>query len=68
MNKEIYIKQLGNGGAFDYLSTNSSFLIESTKKSYFLFDCGYSVYAELRRQDSYLPDQFFQSPDDQIGL
>ena len=52
MNKEIYIKQLGNGGAFDYLSTNSSFLIESTKNSYFLFDCGYSVYAELRRQDS----------------
>ena len=40
MPKEIYIKQLGNGGAFDYLSVNSSFLIESTKESYFLFDCG----------------------------
>ena len=51
MSNEIKIKQLGNGGAFDYLSTNSSFLIESTKNSYFLFDCGYSVYAELRRQD-----------------
>ena len=51
-NTEIKIKQLGNGGAFDYLSTNSSFLIESKKNSYFLFDCGYSVYAELRRQDS----------------
>ena len=50
--KEIKIKQLGNGGAFDYLSINSSFLIESTKESYFLFDCGYSVYAELRRQDA----------------
>lgn len=49
---EIRIKQLGNGGAFDYLSVNSSFLIESTKESYFLFDCGYSVYAELRRQDT----------------
>lgn len=50
--KEIKIKQLGNGGAFDYLSVNSSFLIESAKESYLLFDCGYSVYAELRRQDS----------------
>lgn len=52
MSKEIHIKQLGNGAAFDYLSTNSSFLIECTKESYFLFDCVYSVYAELRRQDS----------------
>ena len=52
MSKEIKIKQLGNGGAFDFESINSSFLIESTKESYFLFDCGYSVYAELRRQDS----------------
>lgn len=49
--EEIKIKQLGNGGAFDYKSTNSSFLIETKEESYFLFDCGHSVYAELRRQD-----------------
>jgi hypothetical protein len=52
MNNGIKIKQLGNGGAFDFDKTNSSFLIESDKDTYFLFDCGYSVYAELRRQDS----------------
>lgn len=43
-------KIIGNGGAFNYLIPNSSFLIENQDK-YLLFDCGYSVYAELRRQD-----------------
>ena len=46
----IKIKQIGNGGAFDYKSVNSSFLIDTGNDSYFLFDCGHSVYAELRRQ------------------
>lgn len=44
------IKQLGNGGAFDYNMTNSSFLIETEEKEYILFDCGYNVYSELRKQ------------------
>ncbi len=46
----IKIKQIGNGGAFDYKSVNSSFLIDTGNDSYFLFDCGHSVFAELRRQ------------------
>ena len=46
----ISIKQIGNGGAFDYKSVNSSFLIDTGEDSYFLFDCGHSVFAELRRQ------------------
>ena len=46
----MQIKQIGNGGAFDYQSVNSAFLIENNDE-YLLFDCGYSVYAELRRQD-----------------
>lgn len=46
----IKIKQIGNGGAFDYKSVNSSFLIDTGNNSYFLFDCGHSVFAELRRQ------------------
>ena len=45
------IRQIGNGGAFDYQSVNSSFVIEHNDK-YLLFDCGYSVYAELRRLDA----------------
>lgn len=40
-------KQLGNGGAFNFEKTNSAFLVENI-----LVDCGYSVYAELRRQDT----------------
>ena len=43
-------KQLGNGGAFDFDQCNSSFLIENNDK-YLLFDCGHSVFAELRKQD-----------------
>lgn len=45
------IKQLGNGGAFDTESTNSSFLIDigtPKKRSLILFDCGYNVFAKLR--------------------
>lgn len=45
------IKQLGNGGAFDYDKTNSSFLIDigtDEKRSLILFDCGYNVYSKLR--------------------
>lgn len=41
------IKQIGNGGAFNYKETNSSFLIENNRE-YLLFDCGYSVYQKLR--------------------
>ena len=43
----IKIKQIGNGGAFDYKSVNSSFLIDTGNDSYFLFDYGHSVFAEL---------------------
>ena len=54
---KIKIKQLGNGGAFDYNSTNSSFLIdlgstsESVDSSLLLFDCGNNVYKKLREID-----------------
>lgn len=41
------IKQIGNGGAFNYKETNSSFLIENNKE-YLLFDCGHSVHQKLR--------------------
>lgn len=44
------IKQIGNGGAFNYEMPNSAFLIENQDK-YLLFDCGYSIYAELRKHD-----------------
>ena len=47
----MMVQQLGNGGAFDYDKTNSSFLIDigtSEKRSLILFDCGYNVFAKLR--------------------
>lgn len=47
----MIVQQLGNGGAFDYDKTNSSFLIDigtSEKRSLILFDCGYNVFAKLR--------------------
>lgn len=48
----INIKQLGNGSAFNHKMTNSSFLIKDSNKDFMLlFDCGESVFAELRRQD-----------------
>lgn len=38
------IKQLGNGGGFDFDQTNSSFLIsDDDETSYLLFDCGYNI-------------------------
>ena len=45
------IKQLGNGGSFNYDKTNSSFLIDigsDEKRSLILFDCGYNVFSKLR--------------------
>lgn len=50
-------RQLGNGGAFDYLSVNSSFVIEKNDQ-YLLFDCGYSVFAELRRLNDDINENF----------
>jgi len=42
------IKQLGNGGGFDFNQTNSSFLISNDDETdYTLFDCGYNVMARL---------------------
>lgn len=45
--------QLGNGGAFDYNQTNSSFMIDldGKKNSLLLFDCGHSVFAEILRSE-----------------
>lgn len=48
------IKQLGNGGAFDTESTNSSFLIDSSG-DYILFDCGYNVFYKLRELEKTEP-------------
>lgn len=48
----MQVLQLGNGGAFDYDQVNSSFLInigDDEHPDYILFDCGSSVYSELRR-------------------
>lgn len=39
-------KQIGNGGAFNYKEPNTAFIVENI-----LVDCGFSIYAELRRQD-----------------
>ena len=49
------IKQLGNGGAFDTESTNSSFLIDSSG-DYILFDCGYNVFYKLRELEKTEPN------------
>lgn len=46
----MQIKQIGNGGAFNFKETNSSFLIKN-KEDLILFDCGYSVYQKLRELD-----------------
>jgi len=43
------IKQLGNGGGFDFDKTNSSFLIQLDVDNYMLIDCGYNVMAELMK-------------------
>jgi len=52
------IKQLGNGGAFDTESTNSSFLIDfnGLDKNYLLFDCGYNVFTKLKELEKEYPD------------
>ncbi len=46
------IKQLGNGGGFDFDKTNSSFLISNEEEtSYVLFDCGYNVMKRLQDKE-----------------
>lgn len=50
----MIIQQIGNGGAFDYNKTNSSFLINlgsDSYPSYLLFDCGNNVFAKLRKME-----------------
>ena len=50
----MIIQQIGNGGAFDYNKTNSSFLINLTNEKYplyLLFDCGNNVFAKLRKME-----------------
>lgn len=47
----MLLKQLGNGGAFNFQDTNSSFLISVGESTDLIFDCGYSVYAKLRQQE-----------------
>ena len=53
----MIVQQIGNGGAFDYNKTNSSFLINLsntsniTHPSYLLFDCGNNVFAKLRKME-----------------
>lgn len=50
----MIIQQIGNGGAFDYDKTNSSFLINmnnTSYPSYLLFDCGNNVFAKLRKME-----------------
>lgn len=41
------IRQLGNGGAFHFKQTNTSFLIELENKKLVLFDCGRNVVDKL---------------------
>lgn len=43
----MQIKQLGNGGGLDILSTNSSFLINLYNDEYLLFDCGWNIMEKL---------------------
>lgn len=66
MSTNIKLKRLGNGDAFNWRMTNSSFLIESNSErknnifgepdiikesEYILFDCGNTVFAKLRELD-----------------
>jgi len=41
------VKQLGNGGGFDFHMANSSFLIESNNHT-ILFDCGFNIMDRLK--------------------
>jgi len=50
-------RQIGNGGAFNYKMTNSSFVIWNNDE-YMLFDCGYNVYTKLRRLDEDINENF----------
>lgn len=57
-DNSVKFKRIGNGGAFNWKMTNSSFLINcsmmdngSEKSSYLLFDCGYSVFPKLMELD-----------------
>lgn len=50
-------RQIGNGGAFNYKMVNSSFVIENNDE-YLLFDCGHSVYGELRRLHEDINENF----------
>lgn len=43
-------KQIGNGGAFNFDQCNSSFIIENNNKL-LLFDCGWSVFSELKNRE-----------------
>lgn len=47
----IKVKQLGNGGGFDFHMTNSAFLINYDGID-ILFDCGFNVMAKLHSDDS----------------
>ena len=50
----MIVQQIGNGGAFDYNKTNSSFLINLSNEKYplyLLFDCGNNVFAKLRKME-----------------
>lgn len=53
----LNVRQIGNGGAFNFKDTNSSFLIQ-TENGLTLFDCGYSVYQKLRQMDENEFDEF----------
>jgi len=44
------VKQLGNGGGFDFDKTNSSFLI-NINHTLVLFDCGYNIMSRLQEFD-----------------
>jgi len=45
------IKQLGNGGGFDFDKTNSSFLIE-VSNTLMLFDCGFNIMDRLKSDNT----------------
>ena len=57
MFKLVRVKQLGNGGAFNFKDTNTSFLIDLRSEGYLLFDCGYSVYQKLREENEDILDK-----------
>lgn len=54
------IRQIGNGGAFNFNQTNSSFLIKTDEDNFLLFDCGRNVIDKLHKIDGEKtgPDDF----------